>query len=248
MSEIQGTAAAPAAASMSELARLGNIFFEPRRTFADIAAKPRFWVPMLLIVALSVVYLSAFSSHVGWERFMRQQTEKSAQMQNLPADQREKAIEMQVKFAAPMGMAGAIVGTPIAFMVSAAILMFIFTNLLGSTVSFKQSLSIVSYSSLPAIIGTATSLLVMFLKDPSDFDLQNPAGLNVGFYLDPNSTKAWIVSLGNSIDLLSFWSILLLATGFSIVAKKPWKSALMGVLMPWAVYVVIKVGWAAIRG
>lgn len=248
MSEIQGTAAAPAAAKMSEFARLGNTFFDPKRTFADLAVKPRFWVPMILIIVLAVAYLSAFSSHVGWERFMRQQDEKSEQMQNLPADQREKAIEMQVKFAAPMGMAGAIVGTPVFFLASAGVLMFIFTNLLGSTVTFKQSLSIVSYSSLPGIIGSLAGLLVMFLKDPTDFDLQNPVGLNVGFYLDPNSTKAWIVSLCNSIDLLSFWSILLLATGFSIVAKKPWKSALMGVLMPWAVYVLIKVGWAAIRG
>jgi hypothetical protein len=87
----------------------------------------------------------------------------------------------------------------------------------------------------------------MLLKDPDDFDLKNPTGFNIGFYL-PHSAPAWLVSLGGSIDVFSIWIILLLATGLSVASKKSWKTSLIGVAGPWALFVAGKVLWAAVRG
>jgi hypothetical protein len=233
---------------MSEGARLLNVFVEPRPAFEDIAARPGWWVPMTLIVACVLAYMLAFSSHVGWERYMRQQFESSPRAQNMSPEERERAIEMQVKFGAPIGTAVAVLAQPVVMLVTAGVLLFVFTNVLSSTLKFRQVFGVVSYASLPQIVGLGAATLVMFLKDPSDFDLKNPAGFNLGFYLNPHSVPAWLVSLGNSIDVFSFWVILLLATGLAVAARKPWKTALGGVLAPWAVLVLLKVGWAAIFG
>jgi hypothetical protein len=233
---------------MSAVGRLVNTFVEPKAAFADIAARPSWWLPTALLTVLMLVYMLAFSSHVGWEGFMRQQIENNPRTQNLTADQREQALAMQLKYGAPIGTAMPVIAMPVVILVVAGVMMFVFSILLGGQVRYRQALGVSAHAYLPSIVGVAAAFLVMFVKDPSDFDLQNPAGFNIGFYLDPKSTPAWLVSLGNSIDVFSFWTILLLATGMAAVTRKSWKTSLMGVLMPWALVVLIKVGWAAFRG
>ena len=233
---------------MSEAARLVNVFVDPKPAFADIAARPRWWVPMVLLTLCSLAYMLAFSSHVGWEHFMRQQLESSAKGQSMSPEDRERALEMQIKFGAPIGTFFAVVGQPVAMLVTAGVLLFIFTNMLGAVANFRQALAVAAYASLPGVLALAGGVLVMFLKDPTDFDLKNPAGYNLGFYLDPHAMPAWVVSLGGSIDVFSFWIILLLATGMAAVTRKRWTTALTGVLIPWAVYVVVKVALAAVFG
>jgi hypothetical protein len=233
---------------MSEAGRLVNVFVDPKPAFADIAARPRWWVPMVLVTVCFLAHMLAFSSHVGWERFMRQQLESSPKGQSMSPEDRERALEMQVKFGAPIGTFIAVAAQPVVMLVTAGVLMFIFTNMLGAVVKFPQALAVAAYASLPGVLALAGGVLVMFLKDPTDFDLKNPAGYNLGFYLDPHAVPAWLVSLGTSIDVFSFWIILLLATGMAAVTRKRWTTALTGVLIPWGVVVVGKVAWAAIFG
>ena len=79
---------------MNEGSRLLNVFVDPKLAFADIVARPGWWVPMILLMVCSLTYMLAFSSHVGWERFMRQQMESQPKMQNLSAEDRERALEL----------------------------------------------------------------------------------------------------------------------------------------------------------
>ncbi len=232
---------------MSEAGRLINVFVDPKPAFADIAARPSWWVPMVLMCLCMLVYMIIFSNRVGWEHTFRQQFENSKRAQNMSPEDRERALEMQLKFA-PVATVMPVVAMPVIMLVTAAALLFTFNFLLGAAVKFKQTLAVSAYASLPGVLGVAGALLVMFLKDPTDFDLNNPAGFNLGFYLDPKTMPAWVVSLGNRIDVFAFWSILLLATGMAAVAKKKWSTALTGVLIPWGLFVVLAIARAAIFG
>ena len=85
----------------------------------------------------------------------------------------------------------------------------------------------------------------MLLKEPRDVNIQNPVASNLGAFLDPNSVPAWLVSVGNSVDLFSLASLLLLATGFSAAARKlPWSKALRWVVLTWVFWLVVKGGGA----
>jgi Yip1 domain len=246
MASTQDGSTQPPAPPLGEGSRLLNVFVDPKLAFADIAARPGWWVPMIAVMVCMLALMIAFSSHVGWERFMRQQMESQPKMQNLSPEDRERALEMQIKFGAPIGTVMAVVAPPVSMLVTAGVLLFVFNNLLGASVKFRQALGVTAYAWLPNVLGMAGAVLVMFLKDPVDFDLKNPAGYNVGFFLDPHAVPAWLVSLGTSIDVFSLWVILLLATGMAAVTRKPWATALTGVLIPWAAFVFLKVGWAAI--
>lgn len=243
MANTPDAAVTPAAGRMSAFARLGNVIIDPKPAFTDIASRPGWWVPMILLMAASLAFMVAFSQRVGWERFIQQSMEASSQTQNLTAEQRETAARIGGTF----GTVAAVAGVPVSMLVIAGVLVFIFGTMLGTSVNFRQVFGIVAHAWLPSLFATGAAILVMFLKDPDDFDLKNPSGFNIGFYL-PHSTPAWLVSLGGSIDVFSLWIILLLATGLSVASKKSWKTSLMGVAGPWALFVAGKVLWAAVRG
>src|SRR5437762_12587524 len=66
--QMSATASAPSAPSkeLSEFARLSGIIWEPSATFRDIAARPRWWPPLVVVIALSLVFSSIFTQRGGW--------------------------------------------------------------------------------------------------------------------------------------------------------------------------------------
>ncbi|MCS6952988.1 MAG: YIP1 family protein [Bryobacterales bacterium] len=239
----------PAPRSLTEPQRLLGVFWEPKPVFADLAARPRWWAPLILMTALSVAYIVMFSRLVGWETFMRRQLETNEQIQQMPPEQREQVIGQSVQFAAGFGYAAAVLGVVVSILISSVVLLGIFNGLAGAELRFRQVFSIATYASLPGALGTVLAMIVMRFKNPEDFDLQNPVPLNLGAYLDPGTTPKFFYTAAGSLDLLSIWVILLLALGLSTAAKRvSYQRALALVMAPWAVYVLIKAGWSAAFG
>ena len=87
------------------------------------------------------------------------------------------------------------------------------------------------------------------MKDPADFDVQNPLPLSPGAFLSTQDTAAWIRSLASSLNLFTIWLILLLALGLSTASRKmSFAKGLALVVAPWAVYVLIRAALAGITG
>ena len=234
---------------LSEWDRLSGVFFSPRAAFTDIAARPRPWVPLILAVLMSITFTALFSQRVGWERFMRQTMDRTPRMQQLSAEQRERALELQMKIAPVMGYVGAVAATPVMALAIAAVLLLVFRVFQGAEVTYRQLFGITSYSFLVFMVSSATAILVMFLKNPDDFNLQNPTAFNLAAFLDPDAAPRWLQSLGGSVDLFSFWIIFLLATGVSAAVRKfPLGRALAGVIAPWLVWVGVKTAWTVLVG
>jgi hypothetical protein len=237
----------PAVPEKSSGWMLANLWFDPGGVFRQVARTPRWYVPLLLITVAAMIYLAVFSSHVGWETFIRHEIDSNPRLESMPLEQREKVVEMQMKFAPIFGYVGTATGIATTAAVIAAVLLIVFKYMLGGTCGFGQALGVVSWSMLPGLLHTAAGILVMMLLPPAEFDLKNPVGVNIGYYLGSTS-PAWMKSLLTSIDFFSLWTILLLATGMSTVTGKSWGASLVAVLIPWSVYVVIKTGFAAVFG
>lgn len=234
---------------MGEVSRISNVFFDPKAAFADIAQRPSWIVPLVLILLGSVAFLSIFTQRVGWERFMRQQIEMSPRMQQMPADQREKALDMQVRMGPIFGYSGIIVGIPLYYAATAGVLLLIFNTLLGAQLRFKQYFAVMCYASLPGLIFSVLAIGVMFLKSPDDFNLRNPLMFNPGAAMDPVNSPKFLYALASSIDLFTLWTIVLIAIGISAAARRmSFGKALMGVILPWAVWVLVKSGFAGLVG
>ncbi len=236
-------------AGMSEGARLAGIFWEPKPVFQDLAERPRFWVPLLLLTVLSVAYIVSFSQRAGWEGLFRRQFESNSRVQQLSPEQREQALAQSMKFAVPMAYASAVLGVPIATLVVAAILLGIFNLAGGANLKFAQAFSITCYSFMPSALATILAMVVLFLKDPADFDLQNPLPLSLGAFLGPQDAAAWIRSVANSFSLFTIWLILLLALGLSTAARRmTFAKGLALVGVPWGIWVLLRAALAGVTG
>lgn len=230
---------------MSEGARLAGVFFSPGKAFADVARRPRWWIPVILSAILGTIFLNAFTQRVGWESVLRPAIERSPNVQNMTVQQREQLIQNAANIYKYLGYGGAAIATLFYVFIVAVILMFVFDTMMSANIGLKRMMAVVAYGFLPLMIQTVLSMVVLYLKDPDEFNLQNPLMFNVGAYLSPDAPAA-LRSLGSSIDLFSVWIIVLLAIGISAAGRKiSVGKALTAIVVLWAVFVCAKVSLAA---
>jgi hypothetical protein len=246
MTPEKAAAMEPEPVGMGEFSRLVGVFFEPGKTFRDIAQRPSWIVPMILLIVAVIGTTAVISQRIGWERIFRHQMETNSRFQQMSAEQKEQTLAVQMKFAS-LGYVGAFVGVPVYDLVAAAVLLGIAGGLMGGGMRFKQVFAVVCYSGLPGVISAILTIIVIFLKNPDDFNMQNPLAFNVGAFMDPTTASKFAYSLASSLDLFIFWTILLMATGLKAAAGKKltFTGALVAVVLPWAVLIL---GKAAVVG
>jgi hypothetical protein len=240
----------PAPRGMGEFSRVTGVFFEPEKTFEDIARRPTFIVPMLLVILFAVVYSMQIGQRVGWERIARHQLEMSSRAQQLTPEQRESQVAISVKISRVAQYLGPILGVPIYDLVIAGVLLGIVAGIMSAPVKFKQVFAAVAWAGLPGILFSVLAIVVIFIKNPDDFNLSNPLAFNPGAFMDPQTGSKFVYSLASSLDLFSFWTIFLLATGLKAAAGKKlsFGGAMFSVLLPWCVVVLVKAGFSGMFG
>jgi hypothetical protein len=239
-----GDVAVPAPESTERVNSLGRIFgvlFSPQATFESIARKPTWLVPVVVLSVLTLLLLGLFAHRVGWRAFFERQMETNARVQQMSPQQQEQALEMQVKYAPPFVYAIGAASPLVSVLVIAAVLMGLFNGLAGTSLRFKTSLAIASYASSPSIVKALLGFLVLFLKDPSTIDLQNLVASNAAGFLSHGSAP-WLVALLKSVDVFTFWPLVLMAIGYHAAAPKKLS---MGAALAWLAIVYLVIALAA---
>lgn len=232
-------------ASISPLGRIVGVIFSPKATFADIARKPSWLLPVSLLAVVGAIVAVGLNQKMDWREYVSQQIEKSPRAASLSAEQKQKQIEMGAKFA-PIGTY--IFGIPaplVVVLIVAGVMLGAYNLMAGANVNYKTALAIVSHAFVPAMLGNLLFLLVLFLKPPGTLDLDNPVATNIAVFLPDGSAK-WLEALAKNVDILAIWITILIAIGFA--AANPRKlqgnksfTIAFGVF---AVYIVIRVGLA----
>jgi hypothetical protein len=237
----------PAPAGMGEFSRLTGVFFDPKTAFADIAKRPTWLVPVVLLIIFGLAVSLTISQRVGWDRVVRQGMENSSRAQQLTPEQREQNVAIGVKIASVMGYIGVVL-VPVVFAIMAGVLLGVASGIFSAGLRFKQVFSVVCYASLTGLVSAVLTIVVLFLKNPEEVNIQNALAFNPGAFMDPNTSSKFLYSLATSLDLFSFWTILLMAVGLKAAAGKKltFASAVFAVVLPWAVYVLGKSALAGI--
>lgn len=222
---------------MNEPARLFGVFYEPGKVFADVAERPRWLAPVVIGILFALAFSYTISSHIGWEATVRQSMANNSRVADLPADQREQIVQRGAKAASVVGWVGAVVFPPLFTLIVAGVLTGIFNGLLGTELKFMQMFAITAYAFLVRGLYSALLILIAYLKPPEDFNIQispfSPAA-----YMSRQDNPKWLMSLAGSLDLFTLWTIVLLAIGFSVAAKKlSFSKALITIAIPWLILV-----------
>jgi Yip1 domain len=242
----------PSPAGMGEFARITGVFFEPGKTFQDVGERPRWIVPLLLTIAATLAFYFVYGQHIGWGQFVQRQMETNTRMQQqmsqMSPEQRERTQEMQTRFTGIGFYATAVVVTPIIYLISAAILLGVASGMMSAGLKFKQVFAIICYAGLPIIVKQALSIVVVFLKNPADFNVTNPLAFNPAAFMDPVNSSKFLYTIGTALDLFAIWTILLTAIGLKAAAGKrlSFGGALFAVAVPWLVLVLFGASMAAL--
>jgi hypothetical protein len=234
-------------AKISPFGRVIGVFFSPKPTFADIAVKPSWLLPLVLMAILGVIMGIAMNQRVNWRQFQAEQLEKNPRTAQLTPEQKEQNIAIAAKVAPYFVFVSTIVVPIAGTLIVAGIMLLAYNVITGAGVNFNTALGVVSHAYIPSLIGAVLFLVVLFLKDPATIDFQNPVATNVAAFL-PEGVPKWLNAMGRNIDILIVWSTLLMAIGFAAVNPRKLKGATpytiaFGLLGVW---IVIRMGLAFI--
>ncbi len=235
----------PEVPSLTVPQRLFGALFNPKPTFADIVRRPSFLPPLIVLIVFSLASSIVIVRRIGIEQIVRSEVMKSPQVADLPAERREEIIERGVAVARFTVYAAPLVFTPLAMLVIAAALLLMANFVLGAETNYKTLLSTTAYGMMPACVVAILGIITVFLKEPSDVDVQNLVISHLGPLFDPGSHKV-LNRLASSLDLFSFWQIALLALGVSAAARFSFRKGLVAVMVPWAVWVLGAAGFRAL--
>ncbi|MGB2887678.1 MAG: YIP1 family protein [Candidatus Acidiferrales bacterium] len=153
------TPASEPQASVGTVGRLTGALFDPKPTFEDIARRPSWIAPLLLLCLLSLVITYLFGQRVGWRGFMEKQLAKSSRVQQLPPERREEILEQQTKVAPIIGYVLGPVAIVVVALVIAGVLMGVFDGIAGAGLNFGTSLAIVSHAWMPGVVAQLLGIL-----------------------------------------------------------------------------------------
>jgi hypothetical protein len=220
------------------LSNLFGLYFGPKEAFVNIVKRPSFWLPLLLFIVIQIVFTGVWLSKMDMMEFLRNQAEAGGKPFQAPPPE-------AMGFVRGMFWAIALLVGPILCLCTAAVYLFIFRFFLAGEVTFKQSMAIVTYTfAATALVGTPLIVLVFMLKGDWNLVPQEALQTNLSILFAKDAVAKPLWAFLGSLDLMSFWTLFLLAVGFGVATKRPTAAAFWAVATPWLIYVIGKVALA----
>jgi Yip1 domain len=239
-------------APLSQGQRIVDTFIAPSKTFTDILRSASWWFPWLIGVVLSVVLGMAIQQKIGWDKvydnIMKQASVSQQQkLEQAPPEQQARIRSVTIMTTRVAVFAGPLIGL-IGAVIIAAVLLATLNFGFGARAKFGQLFALWFYAALPQAIKWLLAVVAIYAgADPDSFNLKNPVGTNIGYYLPTDMSKA-VTALATSIDIFTIWTLVLLTIGCSIIGKISRGKAAGAVWGWWILLTLIGAGWAAIAG
>jgi hypothetical protein len=225
---------------LSQVERVVDTFVAPTKTFKDILRNRSWWLPFLLTVLVSLSVTFAIDRQVGFERVVENQIQASPKQQdalaNLTPEQRAARVHGMA-----IGYRYTSFAFPVLILLFAAIASLVLVGTfnfgLGATTTFGEMFCLWMYCSLPKLITGLLTIVTLYLGGNAEgFDLKNPVGTNLAYYL-PDASPGIKSALG-FFDVIGIWSLVLLVLGTAIIARVS-RGKAAAVVVGWWIFVLI---------
>ncbi len=231
---------------MSSAGRLAGVFVSPGPTFADIAAAPHFVLAWCVMAVAGLAFAYTLLHRIGAEALARQSLLASARGRAMSPDQMNAAIAVSAKVFNVSFYAGPVIN--IAFLLLLGLIVLGIANfLLGYEANYKQALAVTTHAYLTqTLYALLVCLAAWLMPNPANFQLANPLGSNLGYFLDRSATSPFFYALATRLDLFTLWTIVLLAIGLSKLGRKgKFAGAFWAVFSLWLFYALVVSGITA---
>jgi hypothetical protein len=205
-----------ATGSKGLVGRLVGVVFSPRATYADVAARPRWFATFLAVYLIAASVATAFmTTEVGRNAIIDQQVTQSEQWTGRPMNQQQlDRLETMSKYFVYTTPIFQLVFFIVAPLMIGGIALAIFNALMGGDATFKQVYAIVVHSGVILAALSLFSTPIAYARGT----LTSATNLAVFFpFLDESS---FVARLLGSIDLIYVWWMVSLAIGLGVLYKR----------------------------
>ena len=253
MSDPEVQSAGELAPGLSQWQRITNIFTAPSKTFEDIEHGHRsWWMPFVIMAFVGYIFFAAVALKIGMQQVVDNQIHLNPAQEEKMAQATPEQRELTAKISLYV-TEGVFIANPAFVLAGVAFLSlglwgtinFVF----GGKASYGSIFSVWMFASLPGIIKTLLGTIVIFTgAAPESFNIKNYAPTNIGAFLNPVETNKALYALACSLDVITIWTLVLLAIGTAMVAGVKRTSGYLAVFGWWAIFVLLGAGIAVITG
>lgn len=212
-----------------------NIFFEPAVTLAAQKERPRYWAPLLIGAVLPALVNHYVMLRVGFKQLVMAAIAASGSLDPDAIAQNAFAHKNQIL---EVQAISTFLGSIVTVFVVATVL-WLTALVIGAEGSFAQVLAVIAHVNLFVwvIRDAMLATVVTVGRNPDAFDLRNPLGTNLAFYVHPDSRA--LMRLLGSADIVVAAALALTIIGLHLVMTRlSVKNAALIVLVPFAMYVL----------
>lgn len=234
------------------LSRLAGVLFSPGKTFESIARKPGWdWiVPVVLLAGLVLMAGILINPKLDTDTAIKDTMKRIEARGNISEAQKkqiQERVEKQftavksgwLRFLGPVFVLVPLLFVPLFYLGIA--------KAFGAAKTYLPILAGYAYCQVPQMIKAIVALGVCYPRESIDLnDAERIVKSSVGAFLDSSTTSKPLMSFLTSIDLFEIWGLVLGSMMLSRTTRLSKNGAAAAVVSLWLVYVLVKVGGAAL--
>ena len=213
--------------SISPLGALATMFYEPAKAFAMLEPRRYGWLPLVLLMASSIILLMWYFNVVDISWLVEQ-------------DIREQANQVMSKgMLQGTTLGGMLIMLPLVTAIVGLYFMLV-AKFMSKEFNFGKGFALSAWSSVPGLLLFPLGAIQILMSSNNQLRLSelNPLSVNqLFFHYEMSNPLAGPLDL---IDVTIVWSIVLMVIGFQAWAKVSRTKALLVVLIP---YLVVFCAW-----
>lgn len=232
---------------LSQVERVVDTFIAPTKTFTDLLRSTNWLLPFLLFMIVSAGFAFTVDKKIGFDSVAEQAIQQSPMAQDRmsslsPAD-RAVAVHRQAVGTKYVSYVGGIFF--LLFALIGALLNWASINFgFGAKTTFGQNFALQMFASLPLFLKSLVCIVVVAAGGGSEnFNLQNPIGTNLGFYM--TDSAAWIKAALTFFDIFGIWALVLAVIGLACISGKSKGQTAIVVFGWWFILMIIVTGFSA---
>jgi len=216
---------------LSVVQKVVGVFTSPGETFKSIDLRPTWVVPLLLAIAVSVVFVY-LANDVILDETMIQQEEAMAE-RGMDPEQMDEALAQVEKWTPISVWVFTFIGTPVVLVIVSAVYRFVGNVVLGGKASFKKVLSVTAWSWLIFSLAGLVMLPLVLSQETMQISF------SLATFLPDESRTTFLYKFLQKIEIFSIWWLAVYSIGLSIIYRMETKKMAIAVSAVYLIYAVV---------
>jgi hypothetical protein len=209
-----------------------NIYTSPSKTFTKLSEKPKWLIPLIIVVIVSILLSLVALSRTNWDE-QKAKVREMLEKRNVPQERIDKTMDaMNPKTGLIRGIIAMFIATPLGILIFTLVLNLLLP-LLGISGLFKKTFAVTTHSALVRVPGAMVKAILMFIKGSSDIST------SLMLFLPKMAHQGFVYGLFSRIDFFTIWELILVGLGLKVLFNISGKKSYYVVFGLWLLYIII---------